>query len=718
VDKIVELCGRHTLSVVLLARTANNSALPIKTLYEKLENMGFNSNDAITDKVHTFWHTVRERERFFNQLLKIFNLSIITEDELHILINLSVLPPINIPMTDFSEWMKLETKEDINSLVLKGWLNKADEGVNICMHQVTQEFVRYKTAPDSKKCKNIIQALSDRLYCEPTENPITKKEYIIFAQSLLYHIDENNEKLATLSNNLAEIYQKMGQSKKALNFQLKALKIFENILDKNHPDLANSYSNMSLIYRDIGQLEKALEYQLKALRINEKLLEPEHPTFESSYNNLGSIYESLNNENKALEFYNKSITLREDNITAWQGLERIYNKLGESDKANDASLKVEKFTDRKNFETNLTSEICINKVYVDKLSFFESIEWDIQPQMNILLGRNGYGKTHFFRLLLILLQKDKEKISDFFSNSKENAYAKIFLTRNQKEYIVHRTKTVYEESIGKIPVLGIPGVRTVNKSVDKTFFIDISKETNIKEYGAFNFINEKNDEGRIQRFLYELCVTYLDNDKSFNLEIFNLLQDVVYNLTGCKFKFEKIEVFSGGSAFQIYVITENSDIPILFQKISEGTLSILVIFGLIYNFLKEKSTNSKNIFKESGILFIDEIDAHLHPEWQRKIVPLLREKFPNVQFFLTAHSPLIIGGWLEGEVSVIRKKKENCFTLYQFGFDFIGWEITDLYREVFKVETRDETSLNYSAMVPFKGDIEKELDDISKKETK
>jgi predicted ATP-binding protein involved in virulence len=48
-----------------------------------------------------------------------------------------------------------------------------------------------------------------------------------------------------------------------------------------------------------------------------------------------------------------------------------------------------------------------------------------------------------------------------------------------------------------------------------------------------------------------------------------------------------------------------------------------------------------------GVVLIDEIDLHLHPKWQKTIVPDLKDLFPNIQFILTTHSPFIIQS-LEG----------------------------------------------------------------------
>jgi predicted ATP-binding protein involved in virulence len=43
----------------------------------------------------------------------------------------------------------------------------------------------------------------------------------------------------------------------------------------------------------------------------------------------------------------------------------------------------------------------------------------------------------------------------------------------------------------------------------------------------------------------------------------------------------------------------------------------------------------------SGVVLIDEIDAHLHPEWQREIGFWLKRRFPKIQFIVTTHSPII-----------------------------------------------------------------------------
>lgn len=51
-----------------------------------------------------------------------------------------------------------------------------------------------------------------------------------------------------------------------------------------------------------------------------------------------------------------------------------------------------------------------------------------------------------------------------------------------------------------------------------------------------------------------------------------------------------------------------------------------------------------------GIVLIDEIDLHLHPKWQRRVVEDLKRTFPNIQFFATTHSPFIIQSLRDNEL--------------------------------------------------------------------
>lgn len=68
------------------------------------------------------------------------------------------------------------------------------------------------------------------------------------------------------------------------------------------------------------------------------------------------------------------------------------------------------------------------------------------------------------------------------------------------------------------------------------------------------------------------------------------------------------------------------------------------LFSLFVDIARQLSVNhlSDALGKGEAIVLIDEVDVHLHPKWQRRIVPALEDLFPNCQFIATTHSPFVI----------------------------------------------------------------------------
>ncbi|MCX7068231.1 MAG: AAA family ATPase [Methylococcales bacterium] len=75
--------------------------------------------------------------------------------------------------------------------------------------------------------------------------------------------------------------------------------------------------------------------------------------------------------------------------------------------------------------------------------------------------------------------------------------------------------------------------------------------------------------------------------------------------------------------------------------LSDGFRSVLALGGDLIWRLLEAFPESNDPLKEEGVVLIDELDIHLHPIWQRDIAGWLRKQFPNLQFIVATHSPLI-----------------------------------------------------------------------------
>ncbi|MDQ2770182.1 MAG: AAA family ATPase, partial [Bacteroidota bacterium] len=73
--------------------------------------------------------------------------------------------------------------------------------------------------------------------------------------------------------------------------------------------------------------------------------------------------------------------------------------------------------------------------------------------------------------------------------------------------------------------------------------------------------------------------------------------------------------------------------------------------------------DSPNPLKEPAIVLIDEIDLHLHPEWQRKLIGFLSGIFKNTQFIATAHSPLVVQAAGDEGANVVLLRREGDQTV-------------------------------------------------------
>ena len=73
----------------------------------------------------------------------------------------------------------------------------------------------------------------------------------------------------------------------------------------------------------------------------------------------------------------------------------------------------------------------------------------------------------------------------------------------------------------------------------------------------------------------------------------------------------------------------------------------------------ERYPDSRDPLDKPAVVAVDEIDLHLHPEWQRKLISYLTERFPNTQFIATAHSPLVVQAAADANLAVLRREGDH-----------------------------------------------------------
>lgn len=100
----------------------------------------------------------------------------------------------------------------------------------------------------------------------------------------------------------------------------------------------------------------------------------------------------------------------------------------------------------------------------------------------------------------------------------------------------------------------------------------------------------------------------------------------------------KIDVSAKGVKFK------EKGYELTFTQLSEGYKNLMIwVSDLIYR-LQQSQPKINRLEDFKAIVLLDEIELHLHPIWQRRLIGQFRKYFPNIQFVFTTHSPTIIQG--------------------------------------------------------------------------
>lgn len=105
--------------------------------------------------------------------------------------------------------------------------------------------------------------------------------------------------------------------------------------------------------------------------------------------------------------------------------------------------------------------------------------------------------------------------------------------------------------------------------------------------------------------------------------------------------FKNLRIRRVPSPMRMMVTKGTEDLAL--DQLSDGEKCTLALVGDLARRLAIANPTLPDALTGSGVVMIDEVDLHLHPGWQRMIVPTLRDTFPGCQFLLTTHSPQIIG---------------------------------------------------------------------------
>ena len=323
----------------------------------------------------------------------------------------------------------------------------------------------------------------------------------------------------------------------------------------------------------------------------------------------------------------------------------------------------------------------LEKVHLKNYKAVEEMELDLKPGINLVIGDNGAGKTTVLEGISIALgglfvnvagvstknivKEDVRVIvkpvgdssttltycgscsvgcslktcdgNDFsWSRVKEDLSATHTKIDDKSVCVWMKKLTNQPDSL--LPLISFQSAARVWKVKRGDFGIELKKKLDDRRCGYIGCLDSSMDVKSIQQWCMKQEVMVVNKGKVREYDTFKSIISIFMK-----------EINELDEAPKVYyspqfgeLVYKDSKAEMALSKLSAGYQSLLwMIMDLAYRVcLLNPELQDRSQIK--GIVLVDEVDMHLHPKWQWNIVNALEETFPNVQFILTTHSPIVI----------------------------------------------------------------------------
>ncbi|MFI3201552.1 MAG: AAA family ATPase [Eubacteriales bacterium] len=355
----------------------------------------------------------------------------------------------------------------------------------------------------------------------------------------------------------------------------------------------------------------------------------------------------------------------------------------------------------------------VNRVCIKNFRGIEEATIELKEGFNLIKGENGKGKTSILEAISVGLGGYISGINDVATRhfSKEEIRKVVELIGDASCNITYQVPTEvvmnvtlegegYEWTRGRSSVSSSRSTtqpRNICKLAER-----MSLDTNV-EYpvlifqGAGRVWSQKKDKSKsVFTKQYSRTVGYTDTllEASSIKLLLNWcmkMEQAAWKKNSTIAEYESVKeavalfmsCMNGKKEFHLFydkVLEElmygENDMILPVNSLSAGYQSLIwMVFDIAYRMAVLNPLKKEQIAQTKGIVLIDEIDMHLHPRWQWKIIDALRTVFPNVQFIATTHAPILFASAKDVWVIDIEEKE------YQYGYSHYGIDLNTAIKQ-------------------------------------
>ncbi|MFK7908240.1 MAG: AAA family ATPase [Chitinophagales bacterium] len=355
-------------------------------------------------------------------------------------------------------------------------------------------------------------------------------------------------------------------------------------------------------------------------------------------------------------------------------------------------------------------------VFEDEKIDFQIIEVKNKAEIHIFTGENGSGKSTLLYALADFFEYPKFLHDRFRINGENPPKGQVKLKHSlgtatltqqtDKQHIgLTGDKTHFDFFDNLYSDLDIPqhcllfaysGVRSLS-SQNISSIEEISEDpfTNI-----LDFQKSVNSTTLLQWVVNNKAKASLSDNGKYSQNI-QLIENIIEEIIGKSIQF----VLEIEPTFHLRVRMDGILLPI--NVLPDGLKSIISwIADLIMRMDRIPWAYNTPILDRNFILFLDEIDIHLHPSWQRKILPVVQKMFKYAQIFVSTHSPFVVNSIDDAWVYQLKVENGNTKVTQVFRSE-TGNSYSAVLQEIFEVHKRfgEETEEDLAAFQELRNKI-------------
>jgi len=292
----------------------------------------------------------------------------------------------------------------------------------------------------------------------------------------------------------------------------------------------------------------------------------------------------------------------------------------------------------------------IKSLQILKLAPFQEAQLEFKtPHVHLFTGPNGSGKSRLLELIaagLVLgkissprLGQVQSSHSDIFINGTNSA--RIQLTQPAPKapcFAFSGNAALRESKIQVMQAVAVPNRAQLLSFANDGGAVPATNQAiaNLKVQAAMEAMNDP------------------DGTESRWISVVDRLEKAISEITGRKFSIiatahpePKLEFKWGNERLPISGLPDGLN----------AVLSWMVYAGTMMDLMVPK--DSTDPLAHPSAILLDEPETHLHPEWQRRVIPLAQLLFPQTQFFIATHSPFVVSSVNEGYIYKIERTSDG-----------------------------------------------------------